>query len=342
MQIKPLLMLDMDGVLVDVGDSYREVIRNSVALYLREFIGADITSAEFIKPNDVARIKQSGGLSNDWELTYVIIDAILKRYFDNKNLDLFDSFIKLREESNDVKLLKEGKNLLIRAHRSFLESGIGKTPIAAIYYEEKEKKSSPFLMNRNDIGSGNLVKRIFQELYLGEKLFRKNHSLEPIFHNARGYIERERLIPSKGQLKKLSRLCALAIATGRPLAEADHALERFTIKKFFCVLVTEDDVERAQKRSDEVLRKPHPFMIKSCMERCGYKAGETTFYVGDMPDDIGAALRAGAVPIGFVDENSGVTSDEIRDHRKLISDKGAVKVFGNFEELVDFIQDKYG
>ena len=101
MQMKPLLILDMDGVLVDVGGSYREVIRSCVVLYLREFIGAEIHGGEFIKPPEVAKIKQSGGLNNDWELTYTIIDTILKRYFDNKNKDLIDSFLRLENETDD-------------------------------------------------------------------------------------------------------------------------------------------------------------------------------------------------------------------------------------------------
>jgi HAD superfamily phosphatase len=340
MQTAPLLILDMDGVLVDVGDSYREVIRNSVVLYLREFIGAEINEGAFLKPRDVARIKQSGGLNNDWELTYAIIDAILKHYFDDKNPDLCDPFSTLEKETNDKKLLRAARDILKRADRSLLELQVGKSSLVNIYFEERQKSSSPFLMNRNDVGSGNLVKRIFQELYLGDQLFRKFYRVSPIFYCGRGYIEHERLIPSMDQLESLGRLCALAIATGRPYAEAEYALDRFAIKSFFSALVTEDDVQRAEETTNEKLRKPHPYMIESCMERSGYKEGEAVIYAGDMPDDIEAALRAGALPLGFVYCGEDAASDEIKAHRELLIEKGAMKVFGDYDEFVEFLKVK--
>jgi HAD superfamily phosphatase len=340
MQTAPLLILDMDGVLVDVGDSYREVIRNSVVLYLREFIGAEINEGEFIKPRDVARIKQGGGLNNDWELTYAIIDAILKHYFDDKNPDLCDPFITLEKETHDNKLLRACRDILKRADRSLLESQIGKSSIVKIYFEERERSSSPFLMNRNDVGSGNLVKRIFQEIYLGEQLFRKLYRANPIFYGGRGYIGHERLIPSMDQLESLGRLCTLAIATGRPYAEAEFALNKFAIKSFFSVLVTEDDVQRAEETTNEKLRKPHPYMIESCMERSGYKEGKAVMYMGDMPDDIEAAIRAGVLPFGFVYGGEDAASDEIKAHRELLIEKGAMKVFGDYDELAGFLKVK--
>jgi HAD superfamily phosphatase len=341
MQLKPLLILDMDGVLVDVGDSYREVIRNCAVLYLREFIGADISETGFLKPHDISEIKQSGGLNNDWELTYTIIDTILKRYFDSENIALAGSFHELEKKSDDKKLLRASKKILKKAHRSLLESELGKIPIATIYFEEKGTSSSPFLMNRNDVGSGNLVKRIFQELYLGEQLFRKYRRSRPIFYRGEGYIEHERLIPTVDQLKELGQFCAMAIATGRPLAEAEHALDRFAVKEFFHVLVTEDDVEEAEEGAQEQLRKPHPFMIESCMERSGYKEGDTAVYIGDMPDDIKAALRAGVVPLGFVYGSENISSDETEAHRDLLREKGALEVFGTYDELIGYLKDRF-
>ena len=82
-------------------------------------------------------------------------------------------------------------------------------------------------------------------------------------------------------------------------------------------------------------------MIEECMKRCGYEAGETTYYVGDMPDDIEAALRAGVVPLGFVNDSVDVSSDEIKAHRDLINEKGAMTILGNFDELIRYLKDNY-
>ncbi len=58
-----VLVFDMDGVLVDVTDSYRESIRQTV----RYFTGRDIT------PEFIQDLKNAGGWNNDWALSHKII-----------------------------------------------------------------------------------------------------------------------------------------------------------------------------------------------------------------------------------------------------------------------------
>jgi HAD superfamily hydrolase (TIGR01548 family) len=60
---KDLIVFDMDGVLVDVSESYRETIRATV----KHFTGRDITK-ELIQD-----YKNSGGWNNDWALSQKII-----------------------------------------------------------------------------------------------------------------------------------------------------------------------------------------------------------------------------------------------------------------------------
>ena len=104
--------------------------------------------------------------------------------------------------------------------------------------------------------------------------------------------------------------------------------------------MTEDDVVDAEKRGEKQLRKPDPFTLNLCMERSGWAGGEKkteVFYVGDMPDDMSAAVNAGITPIGFVDDRAAVTEEERTGHRDLLAGKGAVKVFGNFNEMVEHL-----
>jgi HAD superfamily phosphatase len=60
---KDLIVFDMDGVLVDVSESYRETIRATV----KHFTGREITK-ELIQD-----YKNSGGWNNDWALSQKII-----------------------------------------------------------------------------------------------------------------------------------------------------------------------------------------------------------------------------------------------------------------------------
>ena len=58
-----LLILDMDGVLVDVTESYRQTIIETV----KHFTGVDITHQE------IQAVKNRGGSNNDWDLTLELI-----------------------------------------------------------------------------------------------------------------------------------------------------------------------------------------------------------------------------------------------------------------------------
>ncbi len=63
MNKRSLLIFDMDGVLVDVTESYRETIRETV----RQFTGASVTHTE------IQAAKNRGGSNNDWDLSLELI-----------------------------------------------------------------------------------------------------------------------------------------------------------------------------------------------------------------------------------------------------------------------------
>ena len=61
--MKPLLIFDMDGVLVDVTESYRE----SIAQTVRHFTGVDVTGEQ------IQDYKNQGGWNDDWKLSHHLI-----------------------------------------------------------------------------------------------------------------------------------------------------------------------------------------------------------------------------------------------------------------------------
>jgi HAD superfamily phosphatase len=60
---RPLLVFDMDGVLVDVTDSYRETIQQTVL----HFTGRPIS------PEEIQDYKNRGGYNDDWKLSHEVI-----------------------------------------------------------------------------------------------------------------------------------------------------------------------------------------------------------------------------------------------------------------------------
>ncbi len=62
---KPILVFDMDGVLVDVTESYRETIARTVEHF---------TSIR-LSPEKIQEYKNQGGLNDDWKLSHHIVTA---------------------------------------------------------------------------------------------------------------------------------------------------------------------------------------------------------------------------------------------------------------------------
>jgi HAD superfamily phosphatase len=337
---KPLLVFDMDGVLVDVTGSYREVTRLTVVLYLSRVLGADIQDNGFLSRSDVAAVKKSGGLNNDWDLTDTILDTYLLHALQASHEKALASRLEaVREIADDHGVIRELRHVMEKIDLSDLESLVyeKKAPQLFAALSTYGAARSPFLFNQGDVKTGNLSKRIFQEVYLGRDLFTEIYGEEPVFFQDEGYIGVERMIPSRVELNDLASSHILSIATGRPAVEARYALARFGIEHCFLTLVSEDDVVEAQKHTEEPLRKPNPFSLHLCAERSGCGEVGRRYYVGDMPDDMGAARAAGMTALGFVDHESGEGEDKREEHRAILRQKGAEAVFGSFRELIAYL-----
>jgi phosphoglycolate phosphatase-like HAD superfamily hydrolase len=116
----------------------------------------------------------------------------------------------------------------------------------------------------------------------------------------------EPLIIEKATLQRLARHYTLAIATGRPAAEAVLPLRRNGLTSLFSRVYTLDDCLAAEKKIREesgdtvTLSKPSPFMLDSIVEELD--ARKQLYYVGDMPDDMkaAAASRHAFKSVGFL------------------------------------------
>ncbi len=67
-QTPDVIVFDMDGVLVEVGQSYREAIRETV----RHFTGQDVSQ------DTIQDFKNAGGWNNDWQLSHRLISDLGK------------------------------------------------------------------------------------------------------------------------------------------------------------------------------------------------------------------------------------------------------------------------
>ncbi len=177
--------------------------------------------------------------------------------------------------------LRQNKNIP-RLARGVADLGGGLKAINKLL----KHRNRHLLTTGGSILKGNLVERIFQELYLGQSLFEQIYNTPAVVVQTPGLINNETLMIDPAILKILSQQFDLGIATGRPKAEANYSLEKLGIQKYFKSLVTHDDIVAANAQG-----KPDPW---SLLEVARQIQPTPTYcaYIGDMPDDILAAKTA--------------------------------------------------
>jgi HAD superfamily hydrolase (TIGR01548 family) len=181
------VVLDVDGVVVDVANSYRRAIVET----LERLYDGTIDNA------DVQLFKDAGGFNNDWELTDAAALYVLAR---RKGFDF-----SLETYTDAVAGMGGGL-------------GAAKTVIAEeLTPADREQVFSEWDRDR--------IRQVFQELYLGPELYRDFEGREPTL-DASGFIHDEPVILADDTVARLRDGWALGILTGRPEAEAQVALDR--------------------------------------------------------------------------------------------------------------------
>jgi HAD superfamily hydrolase (TIGR01548 family) len=327
-----LIVFDMDGVIVDVSESYRDTVRQTARLFFKGALGWNNLPTPLFSLHDLSKIKQSGGLNNDWELTYHVLDLLLTQV----------SVPSLPNET-DPWLLHEQMLKGCKLERLIDFLTLHGSPLDHLRQEAGKHRSS-FIkkMSANDVGSGNVVKRIFQEIYLGQNLFTATYNLPARTYTGEGLINRETLLIEPAVFQTLASENLLALATGRPEAEAAYALDHFEIRPYFSSVFSLDDCLREENSILEKehktvsLSKPHPFMLDAIAEIHAHEASHR-YYIGDMPDDMLAANRSeyGYTGIGIVTS----APDKTKLRQTLLA-AGAEHVIRNVTELQEILTNK--
>lgn len=334
MEKRQLIVFDMDGVLIDVSRSYRDTVAATARLFLKGARHWESLPEPLFTPHDLAAVKQSGGLNNDWDLTAHV-------------LRLLFSLITGPTEAaqKDQPLATTDHQSIIAAHdlvnlAQYLKST--RSSLVELHHKAKASIQSRFIDRcyQGDVGSGNIIKQIFQEVYLGKNLFRETYALTAAYHDGTGYMNREKPLISVPLLERLAQGRVLAIATGRPDAEAQYALENFELLSFFDYVYTLDHclIEEERQRSlgggSVSLSKPHPFMLDVIAEQADPGNTLAHYYVGDMPDDMIAAQRSRH---GFKGVGILVSAPDKAHLKTDLQGAGASHVVEDFDELETYL-----
>jgi phosphoglycolate phosphatase-like HAD superfamily hydrolase len=279
----------MDGVIMDVSASYRDVVRQTVGLFFQPARGAEKLPDPLFELSDLAAVKQSGGLNNDWDLTFRVISLLLSLIDTPDTAENADPW---RHYYETIRVCD------VTSMAAYLEST--DSPLVSLL-KQNHPYQDPFVSRlfQGDVGSGNIIKQIFQEIYLGQELFYSTYNLKPAVYRNEGFILREKVLIDRQVLAELAADNLLAIATGRPGAEAAYPLKHFQLSHFFSWVLTLDDCLLEENRILEEegrtisLSKPNPFMLDVIARSCS-EPFDNFYYIGDMPDDMLAAARSEA------------------------------------------------
>jgi HAD superfamily hydrolase (TIGR01548 family) len=181
------VVLDVDGVLVDVADSYRRAIVETVA---RRY-DADIDD------ETIQQFKDAGGFNNDWLVTDAAALFVLARAEEFE----FD----LEPFTDEIAALGGGLDVA----KDIVSSGLDPAAKERVFAE----------------WDPDAHRRIFQQLYLGTDLYEDIEGEAPDL-DTHGYINDEPVIVEESTIETLTSDYAVGVVTGRPAAEADIALDR--------------------------------------------------------------------------------------------------------------------
>jgi len=181
------VVLDVDGVLVDVADSYRRAVVESV----------DHVYGDTLAREDIQRFKDAGGFNNDWDVTYAVALYILAR--------------------------REGMEYSVEKFADAVEgTGGGLSAARTVVGEELTPAGRERVLARWD---RDRLRDVFQQLYLGIDLYRELEGGEPDLDTP-GYIHDEPVLVDPATVRDLRGRFDVGVLTGRPAAEAEIALER--------------------------------------------------------------------------------------------------------------------
>ncbi len=311
------IVLDFDGVLVYTLQSYYANIRKVVDYYFLAVLGLEERRKRrsLVTFRDIQGFKDTGLYNNDWTLTHAIITyylAILVRklqqrqaledfvkQFSDTQFSEINSFIKtLREIGNyckrqgvDVTELANMKNddalgiksLLkhVREERQPLE-----TVLTSVLTREESaqlkfiKKLVPYSVDKPD-----LLRRLFEESYLGRDLFKKFYGISPVFNFDECFLEKEEIIPTKETLNSFySKFGELAVYSEKPRNQAMYLLEKNGFREYFDDngLVFQEDINKSGSAQPG---KPNPTVLIETIEKLAWEAGNVA-YVGDTIADL--------------------------------------------------------
>jgi phosphoglycolate phosphatase-like HAD superfamily hydrolase len=307
------IIFDFDGVLAQTNQSYRQTIRNVVDYYFLEILGLKGQKGKLATLLDIQKFKDTGLYNNDWKLSYFLVTYYVKLIL--RKLEHENSLQNFLEQFGDLQFsniqsfiqsLKQVGNFLV-------DYGISGTELAKLKDEsivgldlflaqaslDKQKPIEASLLGVDpelvaekehlvkllvpyDLEKPDLLKRLFEEFYLGKDMYTKIYGEPSFFEFDSSFMDLEEFIPSQQTLDKLKQQFGkFGIYSGRPRPQGLYVLEKYGYMSYFeeSEFVFLGDLLKSEEEMSK-LGKPNPELFIELLQKSG-KQDSKVVYVGD-------------------------------------------------------------
>jgi phosphoglycolate phosphatase-like HAD superfamily hydrolase len=277
--------------LIDVSGSYREVVRQTVQIYLEQAVGLALSSESLLTPDEVVLLEKVGGFTNYFDLTAAFIIYFIEALppvpvptFPSKfHIPAVLAYLQLAGGRLQLGLdkLREQKDI---AHLAQIVAAAGGGLDGA--HAALPKENRHLLVDFGEVTRANLLGRIFQELYLGAELFNEIYEQPPIIVEGKGHIGYEALLIDLDILTQIAAVLPLGIVTSAARSQVETSLKAHQIEPYFQVVISLDDIEAAKAKP-----LPAPWPLLETARRLNPTPARSA-YVGANPGDLRAAKAA--------------------------------------------------
>lgn len=248
------LLFDMDGVLLDVSQSFRSAIMDTTQFYLKEQLGLEDTGP-LLEGDEIEMFKFAGGFNDDWDLTNAAVAFLIGKWAQSGAKDTQA----LREYGTDwrefTSTIKRKGGGLQQAEGFILEM-----------LRPSERREFARAWNAK------LVTRLFQEFYGGDSSCRELYGFAPEYVHVDGYYKREKVMIKPSLIPTDLKT---GLITGRYRSEAKLGLHHARL--------TNRIPENGWVVPDSGFKKPDGRTILLAREKLDFKMG---LYIGDIMDDL--------------------------------------------------------
>jgi HAD superfamily phosphatase len=265
------IIFDIDGVLVDVRRSYNEAIIKTVQLILKESYDIKIAD-KFPFENLISKLRNTGGFNNDIDTAYAIILILLYCVLINKmNIDrtltIFEEIVE--------KLDDKGKDTV---EKELEKMGDIRMIINKLRYPGRVDNDDHADADADADANDNMISRLFNEIFYGPVLFKKQFNKEPRYYFDKPLISNDIVIVREETIRLLSQRFNgnLGLISGRSKVASYFTLSKLMkyFKESACVFLEDEKRE---------FSKPNAFSLHKVFDNLALKSA---LYVGDSIADL--------------------------------------------------------